>query len=231
MVAGSTAIWLLAAWNWAWDFSQHSLQMDLASFYVAGESMRVGLNPYNNNYPVAWTGADIYRWSAFLYSPLAAFLFQGLTLLPYHALKTAWTFLMPVLFVLCGWIVRKWLKSSVDELSLDIGFSLFMLAATCAFPMRIEMERGQVDIILLLATLFAVYLIEMRKRHFLGGILLGFLPILKLHIAYLLPYLLFRRQWRAFIASVASLVFWVSLQIAFFPALTQEYVEEVIPRT
>lgn len=231
MLAGSIAIWLLTAWNWAWDFSQHSLQMDLASFYVAGESMRLGLNPYNNNYPVAWTGADIYRWSAFLYPPLAGFLFQSLTLLPYHALKTAWSFLMPILFVLSGWVICKWLKPSVDDLSLYVGFSLFMLTATCAFPMKIEMERGQLDIILLLATLFAIFLIEGRNRCFWGGFLLGFLPLLKLHIAYLFPCLLFRRRYWAFIGSIASFVFWVSLQIVFFPALTREYVEEVIPRT
>lgn len=231
MVAGSVGIWLLIAWNWAWDFSQHALQMDLASFYAAGESMRLGLNPYLNNYPIAWTGADLYRWSAFLYSPLAAFLFQGFALLPYHILKTIWSFLSPFIVVVSGWVIWQWLRPSVDEARLAIGFSLFMLAAACAFPMKIEIERGQIDLILLLVTLVAIFLIEARNRSFWGGFLLGFLPIFKLHLAYLFPYLLLRRHFRALLGSIISLILWVSVQIIFFPTLTLEYVTEVIPRT
>lgn len=144
----SGVLFLLHSFSIGWDFAQHSLQMDLATFYTAGEALRHGLDPYKNNYPTVWTGMDIYRHSGFLYPPIAAFIFQALSLIPYHLFKHIWSFLNPILFVMAGILSIRWL--SRECIFSSVAFGGFAMAATVSFPMRIELERGQLDILLLL---------------------------------------------------------------------------------
>ena len=75
------------------DVGQTSLQMDLSSFYAAGQAVDAGLSPYVNhveNEPPIWDGVDRYRHSRFLYPPPAARLFQPLSWIGYHAVKFFW---------------------------------------------------------------------------------------------------------------------------------------------
>lgn len=224
----SGVLFLMHSFSIAWDFAQHSLQMDLATFYTAGEALRQGLDPYKNNYPTVWTGMDVYRHSGFLYPPIAAFLFQDASLVSYHLFKHIWTFLNPILFLVVGALGCLWLNKG-RALSL-IGFSLFAMAAMASFPLRIELERGQLDILLLLVVLFSLYLVEVRNWPIAGGLMLGLSAIFKLHTVYLIPFLLLRRHWRAALGSVLSLCAAAAVQYALLPPLTHQYVVQELPR-
>jgi hypothetical protein len=75
------------------DVGQTSLQMDLSSFYAAGQAVDAGLSPYVNhvaNDPPIWDGVDRYRHSRFLYPPLAARVFQPMSWIGYHTVKFLW---------------------------------------------------------------------------------------------------------------------------------------------
>jgi hypothetical protein len=45
-----------------------------------------------------------------------------------------------------------------------VGFALFVVAASAAYPMRLELERGQVDIAPLFVVLTSLYAIEVSRR-------------------------------------------------------------------
>lgn len=201
----SGVLFLLHSFSIGWDFAQHSLQMDLATFYTAGEALRQGLDPYKNNYPTVWTGMDIYRHSGFLYPPIAAFIFQIFSTVSYHLFKHIWSFLNPVLFLLTGILSVQLGRLGKEPVSSAIGFAIFAMAGMASFPMRIELERGQLDILLLLIILSGLYLVEVRNRPLAGGFVLGLSTIFKLHTIYLIPFLLLRRHWRAALGSALSL--------------------------
>ena len=119
--------------------------MDLSAFYAAGESLRLGLDPYSNNYPAVVTGTDFMRYRGYLYPPLTGLVFQALAGLPYDKFKLLWNFAQPLWALAAGAILLAWLRQSGRESSAVWGVTLFFMALSAAFPMRVEMERGQVD--------------------------------------------------------------------------------------
>ena len=92
LLAASAVLLLFTCLTLAWDYSQHSVQMDLSAFYAAGESLRLGLDPYTNNYPAVVTGTDYMRYSGFLYPPLTGLLFKAGAAFSYLKFKQLWDF-------------------------------------------------------------------------------------------------------------------------------------------
>jgi hypothetical protein len=230
LLAASVLMLLANGATLAWDYSQHSVQMDLSAYYAAGESLRLGLDPYQNNYPTVVTGSDFVRYSGFLYPPLTGLAFEALAALPYYKFKMLWDFSQLLWALAVGAVLLAWLRRSGPAPAALHGVTLFFMAMSVAFPLRVEMERGQVDLMLLLLVLSGLALIEIFGHGVIGGFLLGLTPLLKLHALYLLPFLLLRRRYAAFVASAVSLLVIAGVHLTVIPALSKTYVFEVLPR-
>jgi len=211
------------------DVGQTSLQMDLSSFYTAGQAVDAGLSPYVNhvaNDPPIWDGVDRYRHSRFLYPPPAARLFQPMSWIGYGTVKFLWMLLsLAAVAAAVGIAIKRTTGLSVDR----------ALIGACVvagfFPMMPLLERGQVDGFTLLAIVAAVSWPKGRRSTIAAGTLLALATLLKLHCIFLLPFLALRRRWRLLAGFAAGLValFLLGGVLDGFSALPA-YVNDEMPR-
>jgi hypothetical protein len=204
-----------------------SLQQDLAAYWIAGKARWLGLDPYVNQVgpDVArplWDGVAPFRHSRFLYPPLAAELFRLLAIVPYGVAKVVFT-----LAALAGWLLTARMVArrpggrSEDALAVVIAGGLW-------FPLYLHLERGQIDL-LLLPLVFWAWL--RRERVAAAGAALALAATFKPALLGALPVVVALGRWRwaastlAFcgVAALAGLVIGG-------PALTREYVTQVLPR-
>ncbi len=89
-----------------------------------------------------------------------------------------------------------------------------MPLVACIGSVGTEFSRGQVDVVMLAAVSFGLYLAARSKR-FLAGLCLSFPAVLKMFPPFLLLYPLWRRQWRMAAGIGAGLV----LALGAIPAL------------
>ncbi|HVR70232.1 MAG TPA: glycosyltransferase family 87 protein [Vicinamibacteria bacterium] len=178
-------------------FGRESVQADFSAFYTAGQAARAGLSPYwtaPDRDPPLWDGVSLYETSRFLYPPLAASLFAPLTLLGYTAAKHLWMAL--TLAAVAGALV-------VLARALGARPSPEVVLALAAFaglfhPLLLHLERGQVDALTLLVIALALRPMVADGRDAVGsGVLLALGSVLKPNVAWLLPFLVLRRRWRA----------------------------------
>lgn len=188
-------------------FARDSLQMDFASFWVAGQAVDRGLSPYVNHLdadPPLWDGVASFAHSRFLYPPLAARAFWPLARLPYSAAKIVWTTL-----ALATLAAALWLAVRLAGVTRPLPRLAVAVLAAWFLPTLALLERGQVDGFVLLAILAAVSLMRARRREPLAGVVLALAALFKPHAVYLLPFLAVRRRWGAlagFAAGAAGLV-------------------------
>jgi hypothetical protein len=211
------------------DVGRTSLQMDLSSFYAAGQAVDAGLSPYVNHVeqdPPIWDGVDRFRHSRFLYPPLAARLFQPLSWISYGTVKYLWMVAsLAALTAAIGIAIRRTIGLSVDRMLIGaavvVGF----------FPTMALLERGQVDAFTLLAIVAAVSWPRGRRSTFAAGAFLALATLLKLHCIFLLPFLALRRRWRLLGGFAAGLValFLLGGVVDGFSALPA-YVTDEMPR-
>jgi len=207
-----------AAASW---FVVSSLQQDFAAYWVAGRAARRGLDPYVNQVAVGlWDGVALFRHSRFLYPPLLADFFRPLAALPYGLAKAVFTALA----------VTAWIGAAVQAGRLAGGASA--ISALCAgalfAPLYLHLERGQIDLfvlVLLLAT------IAWRERPLRGGVAMATAVLCKPAAIGLLPLLLVARRFRLCPLAAAAGAGWLLVTLLFAgPARTREYVREVAPR-
>ena len=178
-------------------FGGESVQADFSAFYTAGQAARAGRSPYWNapdHVPPLWDGVSVYASSRFLYPPLAASLFAPLTWLDYATAKHAWMVLTLAAVALALAVFARALRPALSvEAALAVG------AFACLFhPLRVHLERGQVDAITLLLVALAFRPMITAGRDSIGsGLLLALGSVLKPNVAALVPFLVLRRRWRA----------------------------------
>jgi alpha-1,2-mannosyltransferase len=211
-------------------FGNESLQMDLAAFYAAGESVAAGLSPYENHVerdPPIWDGVNIFRHSRFLYPPLAARLFTALALLPYHTVKFAWMFAS-----LAALAAAVWLSIRLFCPTVAVEGRIVIVAATAGFyPVRALLERGQIDAFTLLLLLGALTAMRGSRHDGLGGTALAVATLLKLHCVFFLPFLLIRRRWRVVAGFAVTAAILLGLDLAIDgPERVRDYASEQLPR-
>jgi len=211
------------------EVARDTLQMDLASFYAAGQAVDAGLSPYVNHIagdPPIWDGVDRYRHSRFLYPPLAARLFQPLTWIAYHTVKLWW---MVGSLVAVAAAVAIALKRSIGW-SLD-SVLIVGIAIAGFFPMLSLLERGQVDGFTLLLIVAAATWPRGRRSTLAAGGLLALATLLKLHCIFFVPFLVLWRRWRLLGGFACGLVvlFLVGGMLDGFGALPA-YVSDEMPR-
>jgi hypothetical protein len=139
-----------------------SLQQDFAAYDAAGAARRAGLDPYLNHMASEgparlWDGLAPFRHSRFLYPPLLADLFRAGAAVPYLAAKTAFTVAM-----LAAWLGAAALLPGRRR--------LFLVASALFFPLWRHLERGQIDLLLLLLLVVAW---RFRQQAWAMGVALG----------------------------------------------------------
>lgn len=176
-----------------------SYQMDFRSFYVAGRSVVLGLNPYLNpvtDFPELFGAGNAgdSPASGFRYPPLAALLLMPLGLIPsYEVARIIFSLLMLVCFGGVCYLIARHLKFQLSGVAI--------VFALCSFPVLALFERGQIDILLVLMLLGAFLLQqEAGTKSFprlLAALLLALATQIKVFPGFLLIYFLWvKRDWR-----------------------------------
>jgi hypothetical protein len=211
----------LAAAAW---FVTRSYQQDFAAYWAAGLSRLWGLDPYVNyagqghDLPLPWDGVAQFRHSRFLYPPLVLDLFRPLLGLPYLAAKALFTIAM----------LAAWLGAGLTVASDRRTRAVFFGLSALYFPFYRHLERGQIDLLILLLLALAW---RARERDWLAGAALAASAALKPAFAGMLPVVWALGRGRAALAALAiggALVGLTALVDG--PAALREYVTAVVPR-
>ncbi|HSS37426.1 MAG TPA: glycosyltransferase 87 family protein [Polyangia bacterium] len=194
-----------------------SLQQDFAAYDAAGAARRAGLDPYVNQVGAGrlWDGLAPFRHSRFLYPPLVADLFRPAAALPYLAAKTAFTLAL----------IAAWLGAAA---LLTARRTVFLVASALFFPLWRHLERGQIDLVLLLLLALAW---RFRRRAWAAGLAMGAAIAIKPAMAGVALIVAALGHVRAAAVAVAALVVVAGLTIAVdgTPRL-REYLTQVAPR-
>jgi hypothetical protein len=203
-----------------------SLQQDLVAYWVAGSVRRLGLDPYLNHALRApgaapWDGS-IFHHSRFLYPPLAAELFRPLALLPYRAAKVVFTAIVGTAWIAATLVLARGRRAgAAASLSVALAGALF-------FPLALNLERGQIDVLLLLVVVVAW---NARANAPLAGGLLALAGVFKPALLGVLPVLAALGRWRWVGAALAWSTLALLLTFATSgAALVREYATSVLPR-
>ncbi len=197
-------------------FGFETLQVDFSAYYTAGESLRAGLSPYKNNIhhdPPIWDGVDRYKYSRFLYPPLAASFFHLFSFLPYLRAKFLWEF-VTLACVVASLILtaRLFPLHSMNQILL-VGIIVGLYQ-----PLLIHLERGQIDTLTLLLLTSALWLIAKKenRKDILAGVFISAAVLFKLYSLFLLPFIILRKRWKILhgfvVGAVAMLVLTIIAQ-------------------
>jgi glycosyl transferase family 87 len=227
VAAASTAV-VAACAAGAW-FTLHSLQQDFAAYWTAATARRLGLDPYVNHLgsasaPTLWDGVALFRHSRFLYPPLIADLFRPLASLPYAVAKGLFTAAMLGAWLGAGLLVSDRGKPEAAWRARTV----FFLASALFFPFYRHLERGQIDLLILLLLTIAW---RERRRPWLAGAALAAGVAFKPALAGLLPVVWASGRGRSALAALAVGGALLGLSaLADGPARLREYVSDVLPR-
>ncbi len=202
--------------------STASLQQDFASYWVAGASCRAGLDPYVNQAGGApsdlWDGVAVFVHSRFLYPPVVAELFRPFAVLPYIVTKVVFTMLA----------VAAWVGASVRAASTRDERALMLGAGALFYPLYLHLERGQVDLFVLLLLLAAF---DRRARSVVAGAALAAALALKPALVGVLPVVAVLGRARVVgVALVGVALVALASVVTAGAVLTWEYAREVLPR-
>jgi hypothetical protein len=218
-VAAVAAAGAAAAW-----FVARSYQQDFAAYWAAGWARLMGLDPYLNyagqghDLPLPWDGVALFRHSRFLYPPLVADLFRPLLGLPYLAAKGLFT----------GAMVAAWIGAGFALTPIRRTRTIYFGASALFFPFYRHLERGQIDLLILLLLALAW---RARSRPWAAGAALAASAALKPAFAGMLPVVWAAGRGRAVLAALAvggALAGLTALVDG--PARLREYLTEVVPR-
>jgi hypothetical protein len=205
----------------AW-FVARAYQQDFAAYWAAGWARLLGLDPYVNyagqghDLPLPWDGVALFRHSRFLYPPLVADLFRPLLALPYLAAKGLFTGAMLAAWIGAGLVVARERRTR----------ALYFGASALFFPFYRHLERGQIDLLILLLLALA-----WRGGTWAAGAALAASAALKPAFAGMLPVVWAVGRGRAALAALAlggALAGLTALVDG--PARLREYLTEVVPR-
>lgn len=142
----------------------------------------------------------------FTYPPFAALVFYPLSLLPFDVVALGWT-----LGVMAGLYGVVWLSQRI--LGLTGGHRSAMLFTAVGIwtePLRSTFDYGQINVLMVLLVLLAVY----TTRDWLAGLAIGVAAGIKLTPAIAIVYLIGVKRFRAALFAVATLAATAALSIA-----------------
>lgn len=163
--------------------------LDLRVYYWAARSFFIESGPmYGGNAHLGWP--MLYR-----YPPLFLCLFRPLALLPLRAAAGVWAAFE---ILLLGWLLRNWYRQHPPA-----SPAAFWIPALIVIPYLAEVLRGG-NVQLLIVVLVSFALLESDGHPILAGALLGLAAAFKVWPAFLAPYLVLRRRWRAAVSEAVS---------------------------
>ncbi|MDA8168632.1 MAG: glycosyltransferase family 87 protein [Nitrospiraceae bacterium] len=158
-------------------------------------------------------GGDVYAagYLGYIYPPLFAFLMLPLAKLSIAKAALVWIAVKTGLLAACGWLGAKEVRSrfslSTDWLSVAL---VFLISALLDIDkLRTEMNMQQSNLLILLCFILALRWLD--RRPLLSGLALGFGANIKYVTLVSLPYLLVRRRFKAFFATIAGSLSWALL--------------------
>ena len=141
-------------------YQKNGLGNDFRTFYSAGKAIDHGLNPWDVN-----KGNE---FSAFLNGPITAILLGGVALLPYNAAL----FAIRIASLMCLPHLIKFLAEALN-FRIDREYRhLFAIGALFTFPVRANLEYGQLAI-LFFTILFLALKRVLTESNYLNHFLLG----------------------------------------------------------
>jgi hypothetical protein len=201
-----------------------SLQQDFAAYWIAGRACRLGLDPYLNQVgsaaaPALWDGIAIFRHSRFLYPPLVAELFRPLAALPYRGAKLLFTAAMLAAWGAAGLLLGGDRRSRI----------WFFGSSALFFPLYRHLERGQIDLLILLLLVLAWRAEETRPLGAGAALALG--TLFKPGLLMLLPVLWASGRARVVAGALGASLALIGLTVVIAgPARLHEYLSSVLPR-
>lgn len=187
----------------------HNRSLDLPSYYVAGLLMVNNRNPYLPG--EFWFTAEqlgladpIYPY---IYFPIIALIFMPLSLMKYSTVQILWFGISQVFFwfsiVLLVQITHRCFPSK--QIPLLTRF-LYLLPITClSYPLVVNFQNGQVNTIMLFLICSFLYLI-LAESHIAAGVALALVIMIKPQPALIVPYLLYRKQFRSAISTIVTFI-------------------------
>lgn len=180
--------------------------VDFLSYYLAARVCARG----GNMYDIGALRAVARRMSIqahvfpYLYPPPLACVLAPLARWPFWVALRAWALLMLVLLAATLYLTYLWLKRGYHVTHPGIALALGALAFL--LPFDVDLMTGQVNILVVLLIVAALYAIRVHRQEIVGGGALGLAALVKLSPALLLPYFLVERQWNVMAGFAASLV-------------------------
>ena len=217
-LAAIAAVAAAAVW-----FAIRSYQQDFAAYWTAALARSAGLDPYVNYAGAGgalapWDGVALFRHSRFLYPPLVADLFRPLLVLPYLAAKALFTVAMLAAWIAAGLVVT-------DDRP---GRTVFFVAGALFFPLYRHLERGQIDLLILLLLALAW---RARRQPVAAGAALALAGAIKPAFLGLLPIVWALGRGRTVLAALAVAAGVLGMTaLVDGPARLRAYVTQVLPR-
>ncbi|BBZ00369.1 MAG TPA: mannosyltransferase [Mycolicibacterium fallax] len=156
----------------------------------------------------------------FTYPPFAAVIFYPLTLLPFGVVALGWT-----LGIMAGLYGLVWLSQRI--LGVDGGHRSAMAFTAVGIwtePLRSTFDYGQINVLMVLLVLAAVYC----TRDWLAGLAVGVAAGIKLTPAIAVLYLLGVKRWRAALWAILALAGTVALSIAVIGQQARHYFTDLL---
>ena len=178
---------------------------DFDIFLSASNDLIYGKYPY----------AELYHtWYHYYYDLLFALLLSPLTLLPLPLAQFIWLS-TNVFFVYRIWkILTVWLPSTQLNKKTYVLFTLVAFIFVSSF-LRDNFHLGQVTIFILYLILEGLHLISLDKK-FTGSLLIAFGTCVKLLPLLFIPYLIYRREWKATLFVLFCILVFLFLPALFF---------------
>lgn len=143
------------------------------------------------------------------YSPFACIPFIPLAVFPYAVASVIYyllvTFSMIWFSLYLVFLIQKKNEDTGKQSAQHVGWILFVVALFMADHLERELHLGNVNLFLLVGAVFSFVLIEKNKT-FAAGVIFGILLLFKPHFLILLPYFIWKKQWRLITTSVLTIV-------------------------
>jgi len=170
---------------------------DFRVYYDAASAWINGTSPYGQAFGVS---SGFYK-----YSPVALLPFTTLCLLPYPLASGIYYFIVLLAFILFSLILVRFLEGRFGFPTHCRGWVLATMTIFLADHFERELHLGNVNVFLLIAAFLLHELI--RKQKLAGaGLLYAAMLLVKPHFAILLPYFIWKGQWRLVRAMGAGLI-------------------------
>jgi Glycosyltransferase family 87 len=159
------------------------------------------------------TGADIYAGDSqhYIYPPLLALLLRPLSLIPLSAAAGTWLVLNGGLLAAGAWLAACAAANRLGCFARDhrIAQAAILGSLLLLIEIHSDLHLGQSDGLVVFALVLALNYLD--ERPIMAGLFLGFAGAVKYIALSYIPYLAFRRRWRAAGSSVACWVGWMLL--------------------